>query len=191
MKKSKLFFISTAIAVLAASSTALSASADSPISPGGSDYRLYGEVTPTVITATLPTELKFTIDPNAQDEAFSCATGILSNETPAPINVTVLSIKSMPECSVKVVNSDAVEDWDNLGTQDTQSMIALGIQFFESQEEPSWAPAETSSNSNGFCNVNVGPNATENYTMVGKCGRAWDTVPTLEYRYCVKVSLAK
>ncbi len=189
MKKSKLFSIFTAIAILAVSSTALSVSADSPLSTRGSDYRLYGEVTPTVITATIPTEMKFTIDPNAEGEVFSCTDGDLNNATPAPIKVTVLSIKSMPECPVKVVDKDAVENWDSLNAQDTQSMIALGIQF-ESEEEPFWAPAEMEYLPDGFCDLIVQANATENYTMVGKCGRAWDTVPPLEYRYRIKVSLA-
>lgn len=165
------------------------------MSVGGGYVPINGEVVATVISATLPTGMSFTIDTNA-DVPFVTVPADIVNNTAAKLDVGLISIKRDPDSknlqfAPTVVAPDSVQDWKMLGVDDSRDKIALGIKAGNS-EETIWSPPEDETSDVAAGTVKIGPKATESIQLDCRHGLAWRASNSLlEYIMTLRVALTE
>ena len=90
---------------------------------------LNGEVSALMLDFTVPSEVKFTINPNAteQDQVFVSPTFKVTNDSSAPISVSVSAFENNGGHAFTDVMPETHADWTTLGVSDSKQDLALGI----------------------------------------------------------------
>lgn len=93
------------------------------------DIMAIGSVNATAVIVTVPTSLAFVIQPKAENTFVTTSTTI-DNQSNAPIDVCINSITgtdNTPSLVAPTVHTDT--EWLNLSQEDTESQIALGLEY--------------------------------------------------------------
>lgn len=89
-----------------------------------------GSITATTISVTHSTSVSYAIDPNKGENAFISPNIKITNNSIAPINVTVKSITSAAGGTLQFTDVAAnAQTWNSLNLSDSKTYIALGIQI--------------------------------------------------------------
>lgn len=136
-KKTLLILISLLMLTFCVTSNAADDTEERSMSSGSEQsISLSGTIVATVIEITVPTNVTFTIDPNAdtETERFVCPDFVYTNNSAIPVVVDVKDISFLTGESLHafttVVTGDGLPDgktWDSLSVLDSKKYIALGL----------------------------------------------------------------
>lgn len=135
-KKTLLILISLLMLTFCVTSNAADTEERSMFSGSEQSISLSGTIVATVIEITVPTNVTFTIDPNAdtETERFACPTFEYTNNSAIPVVVDVKEISFLTGESLHtfthVVDGDGLptgKTWDSLSLPDSKKYIALGL----------------------------------------------------------------
>ena len=189
MKLSKKICASLLAGALAVSSAFAVSAADQEIGAMNNNTAsvdVIATVKATVISATVPTQMTITIDPNTGKVTSS--TGTLASGTAAPLDFQFIGAKAADGNATKVVAPDAHAAWDALGVADSQAGIAIG--FVAPSKDTFWSKGEADNNTASLGSVRVLTADTAGFTLNARFGRAWPGETTLQYRMTLRVALS-
>jgi hypothetical protein len=193
MKKIYKKILSLAMAAVLATGSTVSVFAADTTSAGAGETTAQAEITavPSVIDVTLPTTLSLRIDPNDRSETTS--PGTVTNNSMAPVKINIEKIAAATGNNCKVVAPEEVSHWQLLGTEETNSKIAIGMKCIEDDTITAWAynqdhplpfaQLRLASKNSGTCN-------TARLSLVSKHGLAFNTSTTLKYDITYEIELS-
>lgn len=185
---SKKICVTLLAAVIAASSAfAVSAANEQEVGANSAaNVDVTATIEATVISATVPTQMTISINPNTGTVASS--QGSLVSNTTAPLDFQFIGAKAAEGNSTKVLASDAYTSWDDLGVADTRAGIAIG--FVTPSKDTYWSKAEADNNTASLGAVQVLAGETQSFTLGALYGKAWPEKTTLQYIVTLRVALS-
>lgn len=149
-----------------------------------------GTAEATIITVDIPTEMSFAIDTNNESSPIIAPSANFTNKTNTSLDLHFLGAKASDSNQTKVVGEDYVEDWSQLGTQDTQTHIAFGIK--SEDEVIYWSAAETAGTpQNSVGTYKLAPHGNAALSPTVKSGTAWQNKRTdLNYSMYFRIALS-
>lgn len=96
-----------------------------------SEVILNGEVSALLLDFTVPSEVEFTINPNADvpEEVFVSPEFTVTNDSSAPISVSISAFENNGGHAFTDVLPEAHADWTVLGITESNRDIALGVEI--------------------------------------------------------------
>ena len=198
MRMRKFISVLAALAMILSLSTTAFAD-ETPVSEDESVVEVVVMVEPLDLKATVTLSSYFQINPNAEEgEMFVSPVLTASNQTPAPLRFSIVSMAPADGNSPALVAPDRFSDWTNLGKSDTKANIALGFKNPASdptlpsslvEGAPAWSGLWLDETTPETALFDVERNASRNFEMQAKFGRAWDSAYSFKYNCVMKVSL--
>ena len=188
MKLSRMFASLLAIVITAGSVFAVSADGSQEIGAINSNTAnvdVTANIKATVISATIPTQMTISINPNTG--TVTSSQGALLSGTAAPLDFQFIGAKAADGNETKVIASDA-KAWDTLGIAETRAGIAIG--FVTPSKETYWSKPEADNNTASLGAVQVLIADVKNFTLDARFGKAWPEEATLKYIVTLRVALS-
>lgn len=150
-----------------------------------------GTIQPLTISVTHPISAAYAINPDAN--TFSAPALAITNNTAAPVNVTVQSLASSSGGSIQFTDKlPGDENWSSLSAADSKKYIALGITADNSSGWNSGASTTTDWAAGGTAaaigSLNTG--ATGKLNLSADFGKAFDGSYTAAHNVVFSFSLA-
>lgn len=191
MKLSPKICASFLAGMLAVSSAfAVSAADSQPVTSGGAaNVDVTATVKASVISASVPTRMTITIDPNqTSGSTVVSSRGTLTSTCTTPVDVQYIGAKAADGTAAKVFSPDTFGAWAGLGIADTQSHMAVG--FVASAQNTYWSRSESENNTASLGAVKLMPGESKNFHLDALHGNAWPQAATLQYILTLRIALS-
>lgn len=102
---------------------------------------LNGQIIPLMLDFTVPSDIQFTVNPNATDpdQVFVSPEFVISNESGAPLSVSISAFENSNGHVFNDVLPSEHNDWTTLGATESNRDLALGIDIDPSNDNQ-WYP---------------------------------------------------
>lgn len=148
------------------------------------------EIEPTMINVEVALNTAFVINPNASPkERFVSPSLYVKNNSVAPLKIEAVSLKSSkPEPQLVSPFKFTDSEWANLGIEDTQKYLALGLIVSSKSQDAFFFEKEVPDNP--IClNDKLLPSEAMSIQFIAKHGLSWVVQEPLQYKLTLKFSL--
>lgn len=159
-----------------------------------SEVLLNGEVSALILNFNVPSDIRFTINPNAktEDEVFVSPEFVVTNDSNAPISVSVSAFENNGGHQFADVLPDEHSDWTSLGVSASKRDLALGL-VVDPLSNNDWYPVSGSATDTIYAKTiqesgspiligGIKPNSQIKLGLTAEHGYSFDAPLTTQYR---------